>query len=205
MTPEAAAESSRRDDILEAALGVFAHYGFAKTSLDAIAREAGLSRTALYHHFRNKEEIFRAAAEALHERSLADAERAVAEAGPLAVRLRGALEARSGRFFDVVHGSRHGAELADESSRLCGDLAAASGRRFQKLVARLLRQADAAGEIDLAGSRLGAEAAADLLLLCADGLKGPRSAPPTRARFRARLERFVGLAVGGLGGRRPAS
>jgi AcrR family transcriptional regulator len=51
----------KRGTILAAAFDVFINYGFRKTSMDDIARAAGMSRPALYQVFRNKTEIFRAA------------------------------------------------------------------------------------------------------------------------------------------------
>jgi AcrR family transcriptional regulator len=46
-----------RDEILSAALRVFARRGYAEASMDAIAAEAGYSKGALYWHFSGKEEL----------------------------------------------------------------------------------------------------------------------------------------------------
>ena len=46
---------------------VFAQFGFRRASMDEVAREAGLTRQAVYHHFKSKEALFRAAVEALHK------------------------------------------------------------------------------------------------------------------------------------------
>lgn len=46
-----------RDAILDAAADLFIEKGYAGTSLRDVADRAGIGRTALYHHFRNKEEI----------------------------------------------------------------------------------------------------------------------------------------------------
>src|SRR5262249_126679 len=51
----------RRAGLLEAALGNFVRFGFRKTSMDDVARDAGISRQALYAHFADKEELFREA------------------------------------------------------------------------------------------------------------------------------------------------
>lgn len=55
-----------REDILEAATGIFCEKGVAKTSLDEIARAANVTRGAIYWHFKNKAEIFDALHEQLH-------------------------------------------------------------------------------------------------------------------------------------------
>lgn len=52
-----------REAILAAAAKIFVEQGVTKTSLDSIAKEAGFTRGAVYWHFKNKLEIFRA----LHE------------------------------------------------------------------------------------------------------------------------------------------
>ena len=52
--------TERRDQILAAATRAFARSGFAATSLDDIAGEAGVSRVILYRHFDSKTELYRA-------------------------------------------------------------------------------------------------------------------------------------------------
>jgi len=53
-----------RESLLDAAEVVFLRRGVSSASLDEIAREAGLTRGALYWHFEDKKDIFRA----MHER-----------------------------------------------------------------------------------------------------------------------------------------
>jgi AcrR family transcriptional regulator len=45
--------------ILEAAQACFSQYGFQKTSMEDVAREAGLSRRSVYRHFPDKAALFR--------------------------------------------------------------------------------------------------------------------------------------------------
>jgi len=47
-----------REQLLQSALDTFFLHGVAKTPLQAIARNAGVTRGALYWHFKNKEELF---------------------------------------------------------------------------------------------------------------------------------------------------
>jgi AcrR family transcriptional regulator len=47
-----------REAILEAANRRFLRFGPRKTTMDEVAREAGCSRTTLYAHFRNKEDLY---------------------------------------------------------------------------------------------------------------------------------------------------
>lgn len=49
---------NRKANVLEAARWCFLNFGYSKTSLQDIAKKAGLNRTLLYKLFKNKEEIF---------------------------------------------------------------------------------------------------------------------------------------------------
>src|SRR5436305_5937745 len=49
-----------RDELLSAALRVFARRGYREAGVDEIAAEAGYSKGALYWHFRGKEELLQA-------------------------------------------------------------------------------------------------------------------------------------------------
>lgn len=49
---------SRRRVIVDAARACFLQFGYAKTSLDDIAKRANISRPLIYRQFRNKDEIF---------------------------------------------------------------------------------------------------------------------------------------------------
>ena len=49
-----------REQLLDAAETVFHRKGVSKTSLNDIAEEAGLTRGALYWHFKNKHDVFEA-------------------------------------------------------------------------------------------------------------------------------------------------
>jgi AcrR family transcriptional regulator len=52
--------AERREQLLAAATRAFARAGFAATSLDDIAEEAGISRVLLYRHFESKTDLYRA-------------------------------------------------------------------------------------------------------------------------------------------------
>lgn len=59
MTQEERSEKSRQQ-ILDAALKLFSHRGYGATSVRDIAEEANVSKGNVYHHFPDKETIFRA-------------------------------------------------------------------------------------------------------------------------------------------------
>ena len=77
MTPTKAARQERtqqeRSDatikaLVEAARELFARDGYEATLLDEVARSAGVTKGALYHHFGGKRELFRAVFEAEERR-----------------------------------------------------------------------------------------------------------------------------------------
>jgi len=46
-----------RRDLMDVAIDCFAHFGYQATSIDRIARAAGVTKGALYYHFTDKEEL----------------------------------------------------------------------------------------------------------------------------------------------------
>ena len=75
-----AAETARR--ILEAATAHFAAHGYATASVDDIARAAGVTRGAVYHHYTSKPELFAAVASAQQQRVAGAIIAATADSGP---------------------------------------------------------------------------------------------------------------------------
>jgi AcrR family transcriptional regulator len=51
-------ENTKRAAILKAGSACFTRFGYDKTNLDDIGKQAGLNKASLYYYFKNKEEIF---------------------------------------------------------------------------------------------------------------------------------------------------
>jgi len=49
-----------KEQVIQAARLVFAHFGYKKTALDDIAREARKGKSTIYYYFKSKDEIFKA-------------------------------------------------------------------------------------------------------------------------------------------------
>jgi AcrR family transcriptional regulator len=86
-----------REALIAAARELFGQRGFAAVGTEEIARSAGMTRGALYHHFESKEDLFRAVYEAV-ERDLVEqiAATALAAADPVE-----ALRAGAHAFLDA--------------------------------------------------------------------------------------------------------
>jgi AcrR family transcriptional regulator len=80
---------SRRDEhseatraaLLSAARELFGKQGYNDTSIEMVASAAHVTTGAIYHHFHNKKDLFKATAEALQEALLAEATSTVGHAG----------------------------------------------------------------------------------------------------------------------------
>ncbi len=145
-----------RTRILDAAMLVFRRHGFRRSSIEQAADAAGLTRQALYHHFKSKEALFRAVIERLYENALA-AEIAAAHAaekagGSLADILVAQLTGRLRQVIASFDGSPHIEELFSEHLVQARDLYqkytglyVAQGRATIERVRRKQRLALAAG------------------------------------------------------------
>ncbi len=168
--------------------------------MNDIAREAELSRTALYQHFANKEEVFRALATNLNQRALMAAGAAARADGAIEERIFCILDAKMGFFHELLQGSEHGLELLGDGNRLCGDVTADAGRRYQRVLVRVIRDGETRGELSLQRVGLAPDSAAQFFVDCAAGLAGGRGARPTPGQYRARLRQLVDALVVGFGG-----
>ncbi|KZL20771.1 DNA-binding transcriptional repressor AcrR [Pseudovibrio axinellae] len=106
------------------ALGVFAQYGFRKTSVDDVANAVGLSRQSLYKKFGTKEELFQTIVEDYSiEVGIQALETLEKKKDAPKLRIVCALETLIGQHLDLMHNSAHGAQLLKlgEQVMLSGD------------------------------------------------------------------------------------
>jgi AcrR family transcriptional regulator len=192
---------SRRSAILDAALQVFGQYGYRRTTMDDIAREAGIGKGTIYLSFGSKEEVFQALSQRLAERMLAGAETARRRPGTTADKLAAMHAAWFGTYVETIRGSPHAAELLDAKHRLSADLVADAVSRFKRLVCDVLTEAAATGELDLEQAGLTADTAAELLIASARGLESSAASP---AAYRRHLDALVRVMTTGLSSRLPA-
>jgi len=204
VTARGAERPDKRRAILTAAFRRFAQYGYRRTSLEDIAREAGISRAAVYLQFRNKEDLFRALSRDLQETALSSAEAAARLDGSFLERIERILEAKLGQFHDIVYRSAHAGELLDENNRICGDISAEARRRYQKLIRRLIDEGVRRGELAPHRVGLAAGSAAELIVDCARALETAGAAERSPALYRRRLSELARVLVVGLGGTPPS-
>src|SRR5262249_59311547 len=91
-----------RDAILDAAERLLARYGFKKTTIDDLAREAGIGKGRVYRQFPSKDEVALCTIDRIVERLLLRLRALAGSDEPVAQRLRDMLLTRVLFRFDSV-------------------------------------------------------------------------------------------------------
>jgi AcrR family transcriptional regulator len=168
--------SERRRQVLQAARWCFLHFGYAKTSLEDIARRSHLSRTLLYRMFKNKEDIFRGVFEDWFVDRYPALDEIVAGKGPRKDRLLQICEL----LLLEPWAEMVGAPMAAEFYEVCERIAPASEEKHRKVLLKAVQGV------------LGDKEAAEVFLLSLDGLQGDLpSAKALRRRVELLIARFV--------------
>jgi len=179
---------------LDAALVIFARYGYQRSSMADIAKEAGVSRPSLYLWFASKPALFNALADHLKVQALSGARDAWSADRDFAANLEASILAKDLTFYGLLHASPHGAELMSVDAALTARMVADLDAGFAATLAERAAEAVSAGHIDLAAFQDPADFGRTLGLL-ASGLKHEaRSEPEWRAAVTA-LCRMTARAV----------
>lgn len=158
---------AKREEILDAALDLFARNGYDRTSVREVARLTGLTQAGLLHHFSSKEELFVEVLRRRDRRSLeqfagdVDRERHTVD-GLIAVVRHNAQEAGLVRLYVAMSAE---STAADSPAR---EFFEARYRDLQTDVADDVRLKQAEGAL---AADLDPDAIASLLLAAADGLQ----------------------------------
>ena len=150
---------SKAESILAAAKRTFLAAGFGAVSMDAIAREAGVSKATVYAHFAGKEDLFGAVIERECERYFARFSEE--ELDPRDV--RASLTVLGRRFLELLlspDGIALHRIILGEVTRFpgLGEVFWRAGPERQRVqIEAFLKSAAASGTLDLADTRLAAE------------------------------------------------
>jgi AcrR family transcriptional regulator len=189
--------SRRRDAILDAAYRRFSHFGYDHTSMEDIASEAGTNRPGVFSHFRDKDDIFRAVSQRLHDQALATARSARTEGTALPDALRVTLRAKVELALPTAGPPAKSTELLDPQNEVCGEICRTFAREYMALLNDVFAAGDAHGEVRLAARQFSAADAAALAHAAARGIIADHTDPATTHR---RIEQFVTVLIVGLGG-----
>lgn len=179
----------RRAALLQAAMQIFARYGYRKASMDEVARAVGLSRQGLYLHYPSKEVLFRAVVTFMLESSLSAAQTALADtARSVGERLVHAFDSMYGQYVENFSATPHLPELFETAAGLLGSLITEQECAFRDAVAGLLERSGRARLWSKSG--LSAQDLTETLEAAAYGLKHRSS---SRAEFLTRFRKVVQL------------
>ncbi|UWQ82314.1 TetR/AcrR family transcriptional regulator [Leisingera caerulea] len=182
----------KQQAILGAAWAAFSTYGFRKTSMDDIAKGAGMSRPALYLHFKNKEAIFRALVAAYYGNAAENVRVGLASEGTLSDRLLAAFRGQGGEAIETMMASPHGMELFEVTKHVAGEEIEAGEAALRGLYTTWLQQQAEAGQAALNGD-------ADVIArtICAS-LKGIKQTAGDFAAYQAGVRQLAALIGAGL-------
>ncbi|KRE22120.1 hypothetical protein ASE66_27130 [Bosea sp. Root483D1] len=161
----------RIEQVAEAALRLFARYGYKRTSMDDIAREAGVARATLYLHFKGKDDVFRAMLAGLGNQVETRCREALATPGPFAQRLAALMEAHHGTAFSAFSAGEHLGELKAVMVAIAGAELAAFEAIFVAITRQLFEDAAAQGEISIERSGLPLDTLIATIMRAAAGAK----------------------------------
>jgi AcrR family transcriptional regulator len=161
----------KAETILDAAERLLVRYGYRKSSMDDVAREAGTAKGTVYLYYAGKEALFRALLERIGNTVLQASELAAAAPHPFAERLFGVLNALYGYFYERFSESGHLQELGEIRGSLGQDLNEQLRLKHLQILVGVLEQAEKEGDISLAARGLTAQDVAATLIAAAIGVK----------------------------------
>ena len=105
--------NQRDHRIIEAAQKVFARYGVSKTTMNDIAREAGVARQTLYNAYQGKDEVLRATVEHVTFQAFQAVQNAWGDAATLSQKLDIFFELVPLKWYDIVISSPDAEDLLE--------------------------------------------------------------------------------------------
>ena len=170
-------DAARRRVILDAARDCILKFGYAKSSLEDIAKQAAISRPLIYRKFKSKEEIFGAVLEDIFETQYRAAEHALAKPGSKREKLMALYEALLLEpWKQLIVDAPMGAEFYETCGRVAPDI----NERHRRI------------QLKYTQAILGSKEVSEVFMLAVDGLH--RDLPATkvlRRRLEVLIDRFV--------------
>ena len=179
---------AKKNSILDAAAGVFAQYGFRRTTMNDIATASGVSRPALYLMFDNKEHLFKELAGHRVELALYNAQAELEKNQVVTVRFVNAIKTFERTYTEPVANSPHGDELIDVNRNLAADIMSKGRANLIAALAKVLRNADRSGDVNFQNIPLTHKGFVELLLSSMDGIKKNST---SKSEYRKQTQRLM--------------
>ena len=165
----------RKKDILDAALHCFLNFGYSKTSMDDVAKKAGISRPLIYLKFKNKEDLLLGLFDYVMEGRLEEAEKLVDQNLTKKEKLW--------RMLEIIKiepwGKISGCPMSQEFFNTCCDMDEKNFEKFEKHKFKILT--------DILGDKFEAE----VFVMASDGLlEDTPSCTILKKRLEVLIEKF---------------
>jgi AcrR family transcriptional regulator len=185
---------SKRDAILQASWDLIKHYGYNKTTIDDIARRAGVGKGTVYLYFQSKAEIMLSLTDRTNERIVARLEEIASTDAPPQARVRACLLHRVMALYDIVNRHPHSEDvianmMPDVVERLDHYV-----QRHGEILGRVVREGCEGGTFQAADP----VAAGHLLAKLFEFLTPPYYRFPTRESLEKFANQVVDLVLAGL-------
>ena len=187
-------DDPRQAAILTSAFEAFATYGFRKTSMDDIAKGAGMSRPAVYLHYKNKQDIVRRLTQAHYDEKTAAVAKALQGKGPVEQVIAQAIEAQSDGMAAIL-ASPHGVEMLDATKSMSTDIVEQGEAKLTQLYADWLSHEESAGRVCLP------DQAHEIARTITASLKGIKLTVASAEEYERRTTQLSALIGAGLAAR----
>ena len=188
MTVSTSKSDDRRASILSAAFESFSNYGFRRTSMEDIAKAAGVSRPALYQNFSSKGDIFNGMVRQFLEQACLDMQDQLAQSVGVVEKLNGLFEIALLKPHRMIESLPHGDEILGLKAEFAQDV-------FDEWMAR---SQQAYSEALLQEPGLDRGLAEDLAGMMSDTILGMKSRNATVPELEAGLARMMRVVKANL-------
>jgi AcrR family transcriptional regulator len=166
----------RKKDILEAALHCFLNFGYSKTSMDDVAKKAGISRPLIYLKFKNKEDLLLGLFDHIMDGRIEEAEKVVDSNLSKKEKLQKVFEILKVEPWSKISGC----PMSQEFFGTCQNFEPKNFEKFEKQKAAITTKI------------IGDKHEADVFLMCLDGLlEDHPSCSVLKKRIEILIEKFA--------------
>ena len=188
MSISTAPQDDRRVSILSAAFESFSSYGFRRTSMEDIAKAAGISRPALYQSFSSKGDIFNGMVRQFLDQACIDMQKQLAQPVTVIEKLNGLFEIAILAPHRMIEALPHGDEILGLKAEFAQDVFDEWMARTHEAYRTALMQEPA----------LDKDLTEDLASMMSDAIMGMKSRNATVPELEAGLSRIIRVVKASL-------
>lgn len=156
--PKPKQRSKTKISILEAAREQFAHYGFAKVTMDEIAGGIGMGKASLYYYFPTKDELFQAVMVHEHRGFMENIEEMLGQNISAAEKVRAYVSQRFEYFNELLNLNILDFRSSVRTKPILRDMFEGFARQELKVLKKIVREGRDRGEFNVASIEQVAEA-----------------------------------------------